>query len=765
MINLQKTAFRIFLLLSLSTCIASAQEIDLSKNWKFKKGDDLKWADPKLNDSDWEKIKVNSPWEYQGHENYDGYAWYRLKVRIPSSIKAKTLNADSVKLYLGIIDDQDQVYLNGKLIAENAGMGFKFGATGEKNPPSAYNKTRVYTIPNPSKNILWDKENVIAIRVYDYHGNGGLLDGEAYVIKVKSAIDYIAIEKSQHPIVLNNDNTFTKKIVLSSDEIKNTQFKGKLSIKIYNITNKVIAGDSMTVTFSKSAPYEYSFTKKMQENLTIKYTFTNDNLGDSKSVSEEVPYQLTPKEKASPQINGANVFGVRPGSPFLYTIPTSGVRPMKFSVANLPSGLVLNENTGLITGKLSTMGEYKVKLKAENKSGVSEKDFTIKCGNLINLTPQMGWNSWNCWGLAVSDEKVRASAKAMVDQGLINYGWSYMNIDDGWEDKRNAEGVLLTNAKFPDMKKLADDIHTMGLKLGIYSSPGPETCGGHVGSYQFEQKDIDTWASWGIDYLKYDWCSYSDIAKLKNLENFSPTIDNEQDLDELKKPYQVMQKAIENMNPKRDMIYSLCQYGWGDVWKWGATVNGNSWRTTGDIEDSWKSMSYIGFNQATMSAYVQPGRFNDPDMLVVGKVGWGPSLRNSRLTPNEQYTHITLWSMLASPLLIGCDMAQLDEFTLNLLKNAEVIAINQDALAKQAVRIEEHTDYQIWLKELEDGSKAVGIFNISSEHKTIKLDFNKLKIASEKTLRDVWRQKDIGKFSKEYEVLVPKHGVQLLRIY
>jgi alpha-galactosidase len=224
-----------------------------------------------------------------------------------------------------------------------------------------------------------------------------------------------------------------------------------------------------------------------------------------------------------------------------------------------------------------------------------------------------------------------------------------------------------------------------------------------------------------------------------------------------------MQKALSNVN--RDIVYSLCQYGLGNVWEWGGEVGGNCWRTTGDITDTWESMSKIGFSQGKCSPYAKPGNWNDPDMLVVGKVGWGPNLHPTRLTYNEQYTHISLWALLSSPLLIGCDLAQLDEFTINLLSNDEVIDIDQDPLGKQAVQLFANEQYEIWVKDLEDGTKAVGLFNKTTEAMKISLDFKDLKIIKKQLVRDVWRQKDLGTFANQFESLVPTHGVCLIKLH
>ena len=475
------------------------------------------------------------------------------------------------------------------------------------------------------------------------------------------------------------------------------------------------------------------------------------------------PYILTPKPGPAPKINGAKVFGVRPGSPFLFTIPTTGKRPMTFSAEGLPEGLTLDTKTGHITGVIKKEGTYNVKLMVANEVGKAERDFRIIVGDKICLTPPMGWNSWNCWACAVTDENIRASAKAMVEKGLINHGWTYINIDDCWMIKpdskddelggepRDDKGRPLTNKKFPDMKTLTDYIHDMGLKAGIYTSPGPYTCQGFTGSYEYEAQDAAQFAEWGFDYLKYDWCYYSEIAKDKSLE-------------ELKKPYILMRDEL--LKQPRDIVYSLCQYGMGEVWKWGEEVGGNCWRTTGDIVDSWSSMSTIGFSQDKCSPYAKPGHWNDPDMLVVGNVGWGPTLHPTRLTPDEQYTHISLWCLLSAPLLIGCPIEQLDDFTLNLLTNDEVLEVNQDPLGEQAEQIVEEENYQIWAKHMEDGSMAVGLFNMDGfEHRLVAVEWSQLGIEGNQRVRDLWRQKDLGVFNERFQMTVPPHGVVLVRIF
>lgn len=483
----------------------------------------------------------------------------------------------------------------------------------------------------------------------------------------------------------------------------------------------------------------------------------------------EAPYILTPAPAKTPRINSARVFGVRPGRPFLFHVAATGERPMTFAAAGLPEGLTLDAGTGNITGTAPARGSYRVTLKATNALGTAEQTLKIEVGDTIALTPPMGWNSWNCFAEDVSDAKVRAVADVMEKTGLIEHGWTYINIDDCWQLKVDEtlvknkplreNGRVLTNGKFPDMKALTDYIHAKGLKAGIYSSPGPATCAGYTGSYQAEQADAQQYAEWGFDYLKYDWCSYGRIADGIRKKPNRPT-----ELDVQQHPYKVMQAELAKVN--RDIVYSLCQYGMANVWEWGGSVDGNCWRTTGDIADSWASMSGIGFSQAGHEKFAAPGRWNDPDMLVLGKVGWGPRLHQTVLTPSEQYTHVSLWSLLASPLLIGCDLTQLDDFTRNLLTNDEVIAINQDPLGKQAGRVVQNVEEEteIWAKPLEDGGLAVGLFNRGEMPAKITVTPQQLGLSGGQTLRDVWRQKDLADFGSSFVADVPRHGVVLLKI-
>ena len=491
------------------------------------------------------------------------------------------------------------------------------------------------------------------------------------------------------------------------------------------------------------------------------------------------PYILTPAPPALPRINGAAIFGVRPGSPFLFTVAATGERPMTFGATDLPGGLQIDGDTGIITGKLSDPGIHNVILLAKNSKGEAKRNFQIVCGDRIALTPPMGWNSWNCFAHAVSDDKVRRAADAMVSSGLRNHGWSYINIDDFWQNHRDSkdrtlrgkfrdeQGNILSNQRFPDMKGLADYLHNKGLKAGLYSSPGPWTCGGCTGSFRFEKQDAETYARWGFDYLKYDWCSYGAIDEDEQGDFATiPTVSYRggSNLARAKRPYITMGQHLRQQ--PRDIVYSLCQYGMSDVWKWGDEVHGNAWRTTNDITDTWSSMSGIALAQDKSAGWARPGNWNDPDMLIVGQVGWG-NPHPTRLSPDEQYMHMSLWCLFAAPLLIGCDMEKLDDFTLNLLTNDEVIAINQDSLGKQATCLYTLGNVRIYVKALADGAHVVGFCNFGRKNAVLEFkDFSKLGLFGRKQVRDVWRQKDVATVEPDHQQLpitIPAHGVALYK--
>jgi hypothetical protein len=739
-------------LLFLISCTGNKKNItsiDLDKSWKFKTGDEATWSKPDADDSRWDSITTEKKWEDQGYANYDGYGWYRIKVIIPAALKESAYLKDSLKFFLGKIDDCDQFFLNGALIGENnkiTSVATVDSIFSKQQGFYATDRNYVLSVNNP--NILWDKENILAVRVFDHGGGGGMYSPHLH-IQMMDIREKIIIDKTSNAFKLEGENISKLYIIKNTSSI---ELKGSFTITAkLDETQAVLfhLDDKLDLKPGESKEFPVSF-KASPDASTINFVFAHNDSKITIETSEEAPYILTPKSGDEPKINGAKVVGVHPEKPFLFNIPASGIRPMTFEVKNLPKGLVLDANTGIITGKISQKGEYKATVVAKNSKGEASRELIIKVGDQIMLTPPMGWNSWNCWGLSVNQEKVIQSAHVFKEKGLMNHGWAFINIDDGWEAKRDGKGEIITNEKFPNMKALGDSLHKLGLKFGIYSSPGPLTCGGYTGSYQHEAQDARMYAKWGIDYLKYDWCSYDEIAK------------NNHSLLELKKPYKVMQKALSEID--RDIVFSLCQYGMGDVWEWGAEVSGNLWRTTGDIEDTWESLSQIGFSQVKNAASAGPGHWNDPDMLIVGWVGWGPNLHPTRLTVNEQYTHISLWSLLSAPLLIGCDLTRLDDFTLNLLTNDEVIAINQDPLGKQATPGYTKGKIQIWVKDLEDGGKAVGIFNLGETREKLTVMLSELGITGKQNIRDIWRQKNLGTFDSSFDTSVGPHGVTLVKV-
>ena len=370
---------------------------------------------------------------------------------------------------------------------------------------------------------------------------------------------------------------------------------------------------------------------------------------------------------------------------------------------------------------------------------------------ILAATPPMGWNSWNHFAGRIDDATVRAQADAMVASGMRDAGYVYVNIDDTWQGTRDAQGVIHPNARFPDMKALADYVHSRGLKLGIYSSPGPKTCAGFEGSYGHEVQDAQTYAAWGIDYLKYDLCSLSapmiaagSLEKAQAIELAA---------------YRKMGDALRATG--RPIVYSLCQYGFSPVWRWGGDVGGNLWRTTGDIEDKYPRMAAIGFGQAGLSKFAKPGQWNDPDMLEVG---------NGGMTPTEYRTHMSLWALLAAPLLAGNDLSKMTPETVAILTNRDVIAVDQDALGVQGDRLWQEGPLEIWTKPLAGGDKAVGLFNTSDLPAKIEVDLRSVGFVTEGgyfamvKVRDVWSGKSVESWHGRQSFDVPAHGVVLLRV-
>jgi len=477
---------------------------------------------------------------------------------------------------------------------------------------------------------------------------------------------------------------------------------------------------------------------------------------------------LTPKPGPQPHLNNPVVYGCRPGHPFLYRIPATGVRPMEFSAEGLPDGLTLDGKSGIIRGTAPDRGDYKVTLRAKNSAGEVSKAFAIRSGDQLALTPYMGWNHWYAYFENISDAKMRQAADAMVANGMADFGYDFVCIDDCWMrkpgsddravsgDPRNKDGNILPNSKFPDMKALTDYIHGKGLKTGIYSSPGPLTCQQYAGSYDFEANDARQYADWGFDLLKYDWCSYTKIAG------------KDRTLKEMKQPYELMGPLIAGQN--RDIIFNLCQYGMGDVWRWGADVHAQSWRTSGDLGYSLDKLFSVVRQNANHRAWQGPGHWNDPDYLQIGYIGdlrgvRGDKLSPVALTPTEQYSFMSLWVLSAAPLVYSGDLTRLDEFTLNILCNSEVIEVDQDPLGQCGAPADLSEDAFLLIKEMADGSKAVGLCNGGDTSATLSAKWGVLGVAGRQRVRDLWTQKDIGEFDGEFSADVPSHGVKLVRIW
>jgi hypothetical protein len=729
----------LFLFMALPVA-AESQRIELPMA-RFATGDDPHWKAPDFDDRDWKALNTSQYYEQQGFPGYDGYSWYRIHVTLPSAFKRSSQWQERLNVFLSAIDDADETYFNGVLIGKTGRM---------PQDPGGYSgqwqALRNYHVDLHTPVVRWDQDNVIAIRVYDGTGGGGFYKGVPF-LKMAEKVEGLALDAGLIAAQFQG-----AKKVLTTLSVSNrypVAQSGTLAHEVRDLTSgKILHRAQQPLALAAAASSQLRFTVPARPGIAVRYRYIDADSASEVQTEQLVPYLLTPPDATTPALHGTRVLGARPGSPILIRIAATGRAPMRLGARALPPGLQLDAQAGVISGSIAARGTYKLELWARNALGSARRDLTIVVGDQLALTPPMGWNSWTAYGVDVSDTLVRQAAENLISSGLAAHGWNHINLDDGWEAaQRQPNGEITGNARFPDMRALGDFLHARGLKFGIYSSPGALTCGRYLGSLGHEQQDALTYARWGVDYLKYDLCTYADTM--------SPT----PTLAEHQKPYQLMGEILRAL--PRDVNYSLCQYGMQDVWKWGADVRANSWRTTWDVEDHWESILKNGFTQSALAPHAGPGHWNDPDTLVVGKLGWGNGLHPARLTPDEQYSHVSLWSLLAAPLLIGNDLSELDAFTRNLLTNTEVIDINQDALGQAGQRVLEHDGWQVWVKRLSGGRRAVGVFNMGSEYRRFQLLPGMLDMTRFAKVRDAWRQRNLGQVASGLTVATPAHGVAL----
>ncbi len=445
-----------------------------------------------------------------------------------------------------------------------------------------------------------------------------------------------------------------------------------------------------------------------------------------------------------PRINGAMKVGVRPNTEFYYPMAVTGLRPMKYAAENIPEGLVLDEKTGIISGTSLKAGEYNVRLTASNTKGEAQRILRIVVGDKLALTPPMGYLSWNVVEGLINEAFLKELADVFVQFGLRDVGYQYINMDGCWQGGRDAGGrVYPDQFRFPNgMKVVGDYLHEKGLKFGIYSTPGPIDCAGYTGTMNFEESDVESWISWGVDYLKYDGCT-------------TPP-----------------ERSAELYRKMGDL---LRQSGRSVVYCGKKDAGSQLWRVGGDLRDQWslggRDVGIVqSFKNAQNRAGMQePGRWNDPDMLVVGIRGKGSSGNDKTdekgCTDEEYRSHMSLWALMSAPLFITADVRQIDPVSLEILTNPEVIEVNQDPLGKFPVRLGEEAEQEIWVKEMEDGSKTVALLNKASVEKEMKVKWEEIGLKGSHLVRDLWHRKDMGKFKSLFSSVVPSHGVVLVRIY
>jgi alpha-galactosidase len=420
----------------------------------------------------------------------------------------------------------------------------------------------------------------------------------------------------------------------------------------------------------------------------------------------------------SPIFVGTSIVGNYPNTPFIYSLPISGLRPMYFESSNLPEGIKLDNETGILSGSIKKRGKYTVSITATNNYGSCTKELTIAIGDTLLYTPPMGWNSWNVFTEDIDEQLIIKIADAMVSNGMRDIGYQYINLDDFWQaDTRDSVGRPLADSiKFPNgIPYLANYLHERGLKLGIYSCAGNMTCGERFGSYGYEEIDAKTYAEWGVDLLKYDYC-YAPYSKKKAVER-----------------YTTMGKALKEQN--RSIVFSLCEWGLRQPWQWGNDAGGHYWRITPDIFDTWegnhiwhKSTESILRKAIKKDKHAGVNGWNDLDMLIVGNNGKGKATSDNGkykgMSTLEYESHMKLWCLFKSPLLAGCDLRTMDSATLNLLTNIDLINIQQDELAAPVHILYRKKGVIVFERTLSNQTKLIAIWN--SRKKTSEISSKKL---------------------------------------
>jgi alpha-galactosidase len=494
-------------------------------------------------------------------------------------------------------------------------------------------------------------------------------------------------------------------------------------------------------------------------------------------IIEEDGPEIAPRSTSPmPRINSAPTFGLRPGSPAQFLVATAGERPMRFSISDgvLPTGLRLDEKNGVIYGQTRERGAFPVTLVATNRAGVATRPLTIKVGDTLALTPPRGISTWNSCGDRISSQKIRDIAAAAVQLGLRDHGYTYINMDDGWQGTRKADGTMQPNEKFHDLPELFSDLHALGFHCGIYGTPWkhsychypggsadpplsslsqkppfflPNVLGWRVGQIRYEEQDAAYFASLGADFLKWDWYR-NDLASTRR-----------------------MSEALRQQ--PRDIVYSLSNSA--------PLKNAKRYkdlchmvRTTPDIRDAWDkhsprdpyclSIKEIWRAHEPWAKYQSPGFWVDPDMLVVGPVGWGCLDPRNFLTRDEQLTHMTLWVLWSSPLIVGCDLEHIDDKTLDMLCNRGALSINEDTLGLHGKTVSQRGDATVVVKKLANGDIAVGLFNTGRGKRNVSVTWKELGLdKSAHNVYDVWADRDLGaKDGLNWDVR--EHSAKLFRI-